>query len=84
MEKKPVLSSEELPTPYGMYEWEAHGLLEACLIMERKTADFSVIGLVVDNLDRKYVHNQSREDSKEGLKAFLKRVFEEDGFFFTS
>ena len=52
--------------------------------MERKTADFSVIGLVVDNLDRKYVHNQSREDSKEGLKAFLKRVFEEDGFFFTS
>jgi hypothetical protein len=79
-----IATSEELPTPYGMYEWEAHGLLEACLVMERTRADFSVIGLVVDNLGRKYVHNQSREDSKEGLKAFLKRVFEEDGFFFTS
>ena len=79
-----IETSEELPTPYGMYEWEAHGLLEACLVMDRQTADFSVIRLAVDNLGRKCVHNQSREDSKEGLKAFLKRVFEEDGFFFTS
>ena len=49
--------------------------------MERSTAAFSVIGLVVDNSEMKYVHNKSREDSKEELKAFLKRVFKEDGFF---
>ena len=79
-----IKTSEELPTPHGMYEWEAHGLLEACLVMERSMADFSIIGVVVDNLGRKYVQNQSREDSKEGLKAFLKRVFKEDGFFFIS
>lgn len=67
-----------------MYEWEAHGLLEACLVMERSTADFTVLGLVVDNLKTKGVHNKNREDSKEQLKAFLKRAFEEDGFFFIS
>ena len=44
-------------------------------------AAFSVIGLVVGNLETKYVHNKSREDSKEELKAILRRVFEEDGFF---
>ena len=79
-----IATSVELPTPLAMYEWEVHGLLEACQVMERSTADFTVIGLVVDNLKMKYVHNKNREDSKEELKAFLKRAFEEDGFFFTA
>ena len=80
-----IATSEELPTPAGIYEWEAHGLLQAMLVKERSTANFSVIGLVTDNLGSgEYVQNQSREDCKEGLKKFLKRVFEEDGFFFTS
>ncbi len=64
-----------------MYDWEAHGLLEACQVMERLMAAFSVIGLVVDNLEMKYIHNKSREDSKEELKAILRRVLEEDGLF---
>ena len=75
---------EELPTPLAMYEWEGHGLLEACLVMERSTADFTVIGLVVDNLKMKYVQNKTRDESKEGLKDFLKKTFEEDGFFFNA
>ncbi len=50
--------------------------------MDRSTADFSVIGLV-DNL-KKSVHNESWEDSKEMLKAFLKKAFEGDGFFTAS
>ena len=49
--------------------------------MERLMAAFSVIGLVVDNLEMKYIHNKSREDSKEELKAILRRVLEEDGLF---
>ena len=63
----------ELPTPLTMYEWEDHGLWEACQVLERSTADFSVIGLV-HKLNKEYVHNEIREDSKEELKAFLKRV----------
>lgn len=82
--RKRIETVEELPTPQAMYEWEAHGLLEACQVMERATADFSVIGLVVDNLKTKYLSNQSREDSKEELKAFLKRLYGENGFFFTA
>lgn len=81
--RKRIEKFEELPTPVGMYEWEGHGLLEACLVIGRDI-DFSVIGLVTDNLGRKHLQNQTQEDAKEGFKAFMKRVFEEDGFFFTS
>ena len=64
----------ELPTPLTMYEWEDHGLWEACQVMKRLSADFSIIRLMVHNLNKEYVHNKNREDSKEELKAFLKRV----------
>ena len=54
-----------------MYEWEAQGLIEARYVMEKSTSNFTVIGLVVDNLGRKYVHNESREASKTIFKSFL-------------
>ena len=81
--RKRIEKVEELPTAVGMYEWEGHGLLEAILVIGRDI-DFSVIGLVTDNLKRKHLQNQTRKDAKKGLKAFMKRVFEEDGFFFSS
>jgi hypothetical protein len=36
-------TSVELPTPRTMYEWEGHGIWEACQVMEWSMADFSVI-----------------------------------------
>lgn len=63
-----IATSEELPTPHTMYEWEAHGLLEALHTMDRYTADFSVIGLVMDNLETVNIHNLSQENSKNDLK----------------
>ena len=79
-----IASSIELPTPLAMSERECHGIFEACNVMERSTADFSVIGIVVNNLGTKYVQNEDREKAKENLKAFLKRAFSEDGFFFAA
>ena len=79
-----IKTSEELPTLHAMYEWEVHGLIEACRAMERSAADFAVVGLVVDNLERKYVRNKTRDECKTLLKAFLEKLFEEDGLFFTA
>ena len=36
-------TSVELSTPRTMYEWEGHGIWEACQVMELSMADFSVI-----------------------------------------
>lgn len=75
---------QDLPIPFSIYEWEAHGILEARAVMDRSTGDFSVIGLVVDNLRKKYVHNITRSDAKSTLKAFLKKAYEEDNFFYSA
>ena len=61
-------TSDELPTPHAMSEWEAHGLLEARKVMEHATGDFSIIGAVVDNFQPKYVRNEGRAGSRRNLK----------------
>ncbi len=72
----------ELPAAITMYEDGAHDVFRACQAMERSTADFSVIGLVVDNMGMEYEPNKNQRNSERELKSFLKRVFEDDGFFF--
>ena len=75
---------EDLPNEISMYEWEMHGILEARAVMDRATGDFSAIGLVVDNLGKKYVHNITRDEAKDTLKVFLKKAYEEDAFCYTA
>ncbi len=53
--------SNKLPMPCTMYEWEAHGLLEARKVMEQATGAFSIIGVVVDH------SNKSMSAMKSGL-----------------
>ncbi len=77
-----IVGYDELPTPQAMYEWEAHGLLEAREAMDKATTDFTVIGLVTDSLGNPGVRNQPREAAKETFKALLKKLFDEDALFF--
>ena len=73
-----IETADELPTHDAMYDREAHGLLEALYAMEKFRSSFSVIGLIVDNLNKIYVRNESQEASKNILKMFLKKAFQED------
>ncbi len=72
----------ELPSPC-MYEWEAHGLLEAAHVADITMNDFTVIGAVVDSLGGLYADELSRDAKKLALKRFLRRVYDDDGLFFS-
>jgi len=76
-----ILTVDQLPIPHSMWEWEAHGIMDSIRVV-RPECDFAVIGLVTDNLGKRYVHNESRATAKQRLSDFLKKVYLEDGFFY--
>jgi len=78
-----IFKCDELPTPCSMWEWELHGILDAIKATDRVTSDISVIALVTDNLDKTNVINKTRQEAKKILKAFLKKAYNEDAFFYT-
>ena len=70
----------QLPAPNVMYGLEAHSLIITANHVSNN-ADFTIIAVVTDDLGVQGLHNMDRDTAKRGLKAFLRKAFDDDEFF---